>query len=333
MGALSRQGGRDERVDAVRFFAIGLVVLTHLLNLRWEFKTLAPWMVESMLAFNMPLFAFVSGHVLSGREGADPLKFLRGKAQALLVPYFAWVAVEMPLRNLEPEQWGARLLQAVADPRAGFQMWFLWVLFLLFTIFVLVRMFGRSDGVLAVTAAGSVLASVLSGGVVTGVEKVMWLYPFFCFGFLVAERGLLARVQPWMLAMGGAGVFVVLRLLEPPGGAAAFLTATAGVLAVWGAYHSVSEGLIRPQAWAGRRTMGVYGGQMVILPFLIMGTGWAGVSASWVAVVSAALILTLALERSAVTRALFLGAGLRRRDCRWKHLKARGQAAARRSLQ
>lgn len=315
VGVPLRQGGRDQRVDAVRFFAISLVVLTHLLNLRWEFKTLAPWMVESMLAFNMPLFAFVSGHVLSGREGDDPLKFLRGKAQALLVPYVAWVAVEMPLRNLEPEQWGARLLRAIADPRAGFQMWFLWVLFLLFSVFVLVRIVSRSDGVLAITAAGSILASVLSGAVVTGLEKVMWLYPFFCFGFLVAERGLLARPRPWIVAAVGASTFVVLRLLEPAGGAAAFLVATAGVLAVWGAYHSVSEQLIRPQAWAGRRTMGVYGGQMVILPFLVIGTGWAGVSASWAAVVSVALVLTMVLERSAVTRVLFLGAGLRRREC------------------
>lgn len=313
MAASPRQSGRDERVDAVRFFAMGLVVLTHLLNLRWEFKTLAPWLVESMLAFNMPLFAFVSGYVLSGREGSDPLRFLRGKALALLVPYFAWVAVEMPLRNLGPGQWAGRLFQAATDPRAGFQMWFLWVLFLLFAAFMLVRMVSRSDGVLAVTAGGSMLTSIALGGVVTGLEKSIWLYPFFCLGFLVAERGLPARARPWMFAAGGAGLFVALRLLEPSGRAAAFFVATAGVFAVWGAYHCVSERLIRPQAWAGRRTMGLYGGQMVVLPFLVIGTGWTGLSVSWVAVVGAALVLTLVLERSAVTRLLFLGAGLPRR--------------------
>lgn len=316
MGALPRQGGRDERVDAVRFLAIALVVLTHLLNLRWEFKTLAPWLVESMLAFNMPLFAFVSGYVLSGREGADPLKFLRGKAQALLVPYIAWIAVEMPLRNLGPGQWAGRLFEAAGDPRAGFQMWFLWVLFLLFAVFVLVRSFSRSGGVLTVTAAASMVASILSGGVVTGLEKAMWLYPFFCFGFLAAERGVFARSRPWTLAVAAGGAFTILRLLEPAGGIAAFVTATAGVVAVWGVYHSVPEGLIRPQAWAGRRTMGVYGGQMVILPFLVIGSGWAGLSVSWAAVVGAALVLTLALERTAVTRILFLGLSPSRRTCR-----------------
>ena len=59
--------------------------------------------------------------------------------------------------------------------------------------------------------------------------------------------------------------------------------------------------------WLGQRTMGVYGWQMVILPFLIVGAGWPGAFASWALVLSIAVLLTLALERTVLTRAVFLG--------------------------
>ena len=58
-------------IDSLRFVAIAMVVLTHVLNLRSEFKDLAPWLVRAMMAFNMPLFAFVSGYVLGGSRGAQ----------------------------------------------------------------------------------------------------------------------------------------------------------------------------------------------------------------------------------------------------------------------
>ncbi len=142
---------RNARVDALRFVAIAMVVMTHVLNLRWEFKLLpgAPETVRAMMSFNMPLFAFVSGFVLLGREGSHPVRFIRGKALALLVPYFAWVAFEMPLRRSRSPRPRCDSRARAVDPRAGFQMWFLLVLFVCFVVFALSRWVSSSDAVTA----------------------------------------------------------------------------------------------------------------------------------------------------------------------------------------
>jgi surface polysaccharide O-acyltransferase-like enzyme len=57
----------------------------------------------------------------------------------------------------------------------------------------------------------------------------------------------------------------------------------------------------------GQKTLGVYGWQMVVLPFLIVGSGWPGALASWALVSAVALALTVVLEQTAFTRAVFLG--------------------------
>ncbi len=303
----ARAATRCDRTDALRFFAIGLVVLTHLLNLRWEFKTLAPWLVEVMLAFNMPLFAFLGGYVLFGREGSHPARFLRGKALALLVPYLAWVAVEMPLRGLEPSEWLPRLARALVDPRAGFQMWFLWVLFAIFVVFVAVRSASRAQWVLIGSALVSAVLWALPLPVISGSEKVLWLYPFFVLGFLASWWRADERLVPLSVAIVGAAAFVAAFLFGGDGPANAYFMGAAGTAAAWGAYRMLPEPAIRPQAAVGSRTLGIYGGQMVLLPFLIFGAGWVGVTVSWVAVMAATIALTFALERTSVTRAVFLG--------------------------
>ena len=68
-----------------------------------------------------------------------------------------------------------------------------------------------------------------------------------------------------------------------------------------------------PLGGLGQRTLGVYGWQMVVLPFLIVGSwlAWATLT-SWALVSVAALLLTLVLEQTAFTRAVFFGRWPRR---------------------
>lgn len=313
---------RDIRVDALRGLAIAMVVATHILRLRAEFRDVAPYLVWVMVAFNMPLFAFLSGWVLSGREGGDPLRFVGKKALALIVPYLAWVAVELPLRNVAVADIPARLVAALANPHAGLQMWFLLVLFWMFVIFTLARAVSRSSVWTAAVGAGLGLLLLLPLPQTMGIDKIAWLYPFFILGYLVSRhRQVLGGRRGLALMVGGAvlcgvGAFVL------TGVPLRFDVALLGMAVCGIIYVSLPRRALMPQAWLGQRSMGVYGGQMVLLPFLIVGAGWgpelrlpyltvgagwAGAIASWALVLGAVALLTWGLERVGPLKWVFLG--------------------------
>jgi len=64
----------------------------------------------------------------------------------------------------------------------------------------------------------------------------------------------------------------------------------------------------------------VYGAQMVVLPYLIVGSGWVGALASWALVLAASCVVAFGLERWSVTRAVFSG--------RWPRPKAKTERGA-----
>ena len=62
----------------------------------------------------------------------------------------------------------------------------------------------------------------------------------------------------------------------------------------------------------GRQTLGVYGWQMVVFPFLVVGQGWTGAFATWGLVLAVSTALAFLLDRFTLTRAVFLGKWPRR---------------------
>lgn len=328
---------RDIRVDALRGLAIAMVVATHILRLRHEFVGVAPWLVWGMLAFNMPLFAFLSGWVLSGREGHDPLRFLGKKALALVVPYVAWVAIELPLRNVATADILPRLGAALLNPHRGLQMWFLLVLFWMFVIFVVVRGVSRSSWWLAATGVAIGALLVLPLPQTMAIDKIAWLYPFFIFGYLASRHRSTIGGRRGLAIMGAGAAVTAIAALglsgAVPGLGDVTLPRITGValrydlallgMAVCGLiYVLLPRKALEPQAWLGQRSMGVYGGQMVLLPFLIVGAGWGaaittpwvtvgagwlGALASWALVLAAVGALTWVLEHIPPLKWVLLG--------------------------
>lgn len=306
VGSASPRADRSLSVDALKCMAMVMVVLTHVLNLRSEFAGVAPGLVRSMVAFNMPLFTFLSGWVLFGREGSDLPGFLRRKALGLIVPYVAWISIELPLRDVPPAGWLPRIGQALIDPHAGMQMWFLWVLFWLFALFAAVRLVSRAELLLGSVAVAS-LAVSSTVGPAFGLDKITWLFPFLVLGYLASSRRASWRRLDPVLAVAGTGGFLALTALGGEGLPYAFAGAVAGIASVSGLYRLAPAGVLRPQAWIGRRTLGLYGWQMVLLPFLVIGSGSMGALVTLAVVVAASSALTLVLEWTPVTAALFLG--------------------------
>lgn len=313
--------GRELRIDALKCLAIVMVIATHVLGLRAEFNSVAPWLVKAMVAFDMPLFAFLSGWVLSGREGRRPLPFLGRKVLTLIVPYAAWIAIELPFRHVAWVDLVPRLALAHINPHAGLQMWFLWVLFGMFVIFTVTRLISASSVWTAVVAIAVGAVLLLPPTAVLGVDKIAWLYPFFILGYLAARH----RDRLWRFAGVAAVVAVAalagVALLGYAHVAARFAAALAGMLGSFGLYAVLPRSLLHVQAWIGRRTLGVYGGQMLVLPYLVVGSGPTGAALSWAIVLAASCVLVLVLERILPLRAVFLG--------RWPRSHARTGVPAR----
>jgi hypothetical protein len=306
---MAHVGKRNEIVDALKFFAIALVPLQHLLNLRSEFSGLpgAHAAVLFIVTFDMPLFVFLAGYVLFGREGDSPLTFLWRKALALLVPYFAWVSVEMLIERVPVAKWPETLGWAAIQPHRSYQMWFLWVLFALFVIFVLARLISRADLWLAAVGVAAVVARLVSTDKTAGLDKILLLMPYLVLGYLCAKhREELRRFDAW-IASAGVLSFAGLSLVPQTAAFVQLATAVGGIVTAWAIYRLLPAWLISAQAWVGRRSLGIYAGQMVTLPVVLVGTGWVGVVLSEFTTMLSSVLLARALEFTAPTRALLLG--------------------------
>ncbi|HET6351585.1 MAG TPA: acyltransferase [Coriobacteriia bacterium] len=324
---MAKGAGRDESIDALKFYAMGLVVMMHEFNLVPAFKRLphASTVVDVLWAFSMPLFALLSGLVLWGREGHHPVRFLWRKAQALVVPYIVWISLELPIRQFvfhmkgyEPSDWLPRLAWALIDVSRGIQMWFLIALFWVFVVFVLLRLVSTSRWWLAATAVALSQVPRFWPDAPWTVSKVCWLYLFLVIGYLIASER--ERLSPfaWPAMIAGFIAFPVFVAFDAS--VPKELTALAGIGASWAVYRVLPKRSVAIQAHWGRLSLGIYGAQMLVLPFLVFGDGYLGVALSWSATMAACVVISLLLERWAPTRAVLLG--------QWPRPKPRAEAAA-----
>jgi fucose 4-O-acetylase-like acetyltransferase len=267
----------------------------------------AHWAVAFMLSFDIPLFTFLSGFVLFGREGASRLRFVRRKALGLLLPYFAWVAIATVQRHVPPNMWTSRMLGSAINPHLGFQMWFLWVLFVLFAIFALARAVNGSDAWLVGLAVASGAALYLPLPTTFGADKIAWLFPFLVLGYLCGKHRDALRRYDRLYALIGVAAFSSLTWLQLGGVVPRFGTAVAGIATAWALFRLLPEPLTSAVAWAGQKTLGIYGGQMILLPYLLVGAGWFGAVASEATILVGATALAWLLGLNAVTRGVFLG--------------------------
>lgn len=309
MARVAGGGTRNELVDALKFFAVALVPLQHLLNLRSEFSHLAGARraVEFMVSFDMPLFVFLSGFVLFGREGSDPRAFLKRRALSLLVPYFAWVSVEMLRLRVPIAKWPETLGWAAIQPHRSYQMWFLWVLFALFVVFTLTRMVSRADVALAAVGIGAEACRFLPTIKTAGLDKIFLLMPYLVLGYLVAKHREAIRHHEPVIALAGVAVFAGLSVFPNPTVPGQLVTAVAGITTAWALYRLLPESWVVFQARLGRRSLGIYASQMVTMPYVLLGTGWLGVALSQASTMVSSVLLARVLELTTVTRAIFLG--------------------------
>lgn len=117
---------RDSSIDALKAFAIFLVVLGHFLQ-----TTLIDFdnnlLFKFIYSFHMPLFIFLSGYLTYHTDGIKN-NFLKLRFLSLIIPYFSWMLVTSTITSIKDNHsLGQIMLNSFLHPDNG--LWFLWVLF------------------------------------------------------------------------------------------------------------------------------------------------------------------------------------------------------------
>lgn len=162
----------------------------------------------ALYTFHMPLFMFLAGLNVPRSLRVGTVPFLRKKAGALLVPYFAWTVIQSVVmatlgsmannpKTLEP------LLYVLWEPVSPF-----WFLYALFVFMVLVAILPRR---LLIGLAVIAFLAAEPFGVDTLVHQLLHFLLFFVAGVVVggAERGfrlsplvVLGSLATWALGVG-----------------------------------------------------------------------------------------------------------------------------------
>ncbi|MBB6271531.1 fucose 4-O-acetylase-like acetyltransferase [Pedobacter cryoconitis] len=138
----SLKQGRDKNIDALRGFAIILVILGHSLQysgLKFDENIC----FRLIYSFHMPLFMFISGYV-SLFSVEKIVSGFKKRSVLLLFPFFSWAAVNFIVKSinqssfswLEAKTFFFHLIQFPDDNG----LWFLWVLFMINAILVLLKL-------------------------------------------------------------------------------------------------------------------------------------------------------------------------------------------------
>ena len=179
--------GRDLGIDALKGFAILLVVLGHAFELADPglFVPNASFrhhLATFIYTFHMPLFIFLAGYVMLGKKVRVGKSFLR-----LIVPFFAWMIVRFFIffrnygeiyRFVGRGVWGME----------GAPLWFLWTLFTCYLLLIVVQYagkywkYGEELGFLGLF----VLVNLVPTSVL-GVPQLQYYFLFFALGYLAAK--------------------------------------------------------------------------------------------------------------------------------------------------
>jgi fucose 4-O-acetylase-like acetyltransferase len=201
---------RFEYIDALRGFAILLVVIGHAL----QYGTTNPdenALFLLIYAFHMPLFMFVSGFVYSGFSRPISTE-LRNKALTLLLPFLAWLPVTFiwTKAGSTPISISTFVGTVIASPDAG-GLWFLWVLFLINLVLLAARRVAPKSPVPVawfMWVLLNIIALVRPQSNILGIKLLCWHLPFFLAGFAFRKSGLSDKLS-WRVFLASSLAFLV----------------------------------------------------------------------------------------------------------------------------
>lgn len=129
---------RIEWIDTAKGIGILLVVLGHTMSPVMAGHAAMEWLYKVLYCFHMPLFFLLAGMVgkrLLETDTAQQKILMKNRCRRLLVPYFTWAAIYMPMKAIMSEhvrfQQTAGIWTIFLGNNPAGQLWFLYVLFVL----------------------------------------------------------------------------------------------------------------------------------------------------------------------------------------------------------
>lgn len=218
---------RELLPDLLRGFAIILVVLGHCIQegsgevYRTEQLYFHDRLYQFIYSFHMPLFMMISGYlswkgIWGANEKSARTNLLKRRAATLLIPIFAWTALDyariLIVNHLSGEPQPEALV-FVYFYNALNNFWFLWAVWWCFLIVFVMHCFMRDN--IGIYVLGFLMLFAIPDGLGLGAYKYM--LPYFLFGCYVHDWmqrkgwGLDCRLKMWMVIAAGlafAGLFL-----------------------------------------------------------------------------------------------------------------------------
>lgn len=178
---------RSAQIDNLKGLAIILVVFGHAI------QNSTPSFDQNIIfnyiySFHMPLFMFLSGYVLYGKNIS-----LKNKFKSLVIPFISWYMLTYAinlLRGFQVDGFPQHMIKLLKYPDNG--LWFLLALFLNISYLKLVQFFIDIRTKKYVDAFSLLAAYILIQYVPTnylGIGFVKWHFFFFSLGFLTPKYG------------------------------------------------------------------------------------------------------------------------------------------------
>lgn len=123
---------RIKLIDALKGYAIILVVIGHVITYANPDDFRENWLFSFIYAFHMPLFLFLSGYLVYQHPPGITKIFVYKKIRGLLYPYFVWISIFAIVANnlvVDGNIFNYFLLSILAS-----DFWYLPVLFISFLI-------------------------------------------------------------------------------------------------------------------------------------------------------------------------------------------------------
>ena len=319
---------RNISLDIARGVGIILVVIGHTMSPVMAGNAIMESVYQILYVFHMPLFFLLAGLVakkLIGRGIPSRFALIRQRATRLMIPYFTWAIIYMPMKILMKEQvrfqydYSPWTLLIGNNPDG--QLWFLYVLFVLSIVSILFVNEKNLKWCCAVAVCASVVAPIIPSMIsLPGISLSFSMYQvgFFFLGMLLIpqrERFFKKRKAALLCATLWIGFSVMQLCVASIWWMKAFAAwcACYSILYLCSAISNTMVG--KRLAYMGRNSMDIY---IIHAPVLVVGRTllrrfgetmpWVYVAAMSVVVIALSLVISnCIIQKVKLFRLLLLG--------------------------